>query len=151
MNFGSCFLQIVIEPASDCCRYVGNEDTIEQMLMVQFVVCSCHIVRDEHCSVSRLFSYEAGSMSVVIDDSAVNVEYFGRRPCWAGCTEMCVSILGSRSSSCVLSAGHRRLIWRQSCQCCCHCRVLGSGMIIALCHNSVICQVEIDRLKIIVS
>ena len=28
MNFGSSVLHIVVEPATDCCRYVGVEDTI---------------------------------------------------------------------------------------------------------------------------
>ena len=80
--------------------------------------------------------WRPAARSVVIGDSAVHVESFDRRPCWAGWKVMCVSILGSRSSSSVLSAGHRRLILRKSCQWCCPCRVLGSGMIIALCHNS---------------
>ena len=29
MNFGSSVLDIVVEPATDCCRYVGVVDTIE--------------------------------------------------------------------------------------------------------------------------
>ena len=68
-------LHIIEEPATDCCLYVGVVDAIEQLLMVRIVECSCqneqslmvHIVerscqmeRDEYCSVSRLFSREAG-------------------------------------------------------------------------------------------
>ena len=30
MNFGSSALHVVVEPATDCCRYVGVEYTIEQ-------------------------------------------------------------------------------------------------------------------------
>ena len=56
MNLGSSVLHIVVEPATDCCRYVGVEDTIEQLLMVHIVECSRQIERDEHCSMSRLFS-----------------------------------------------------------------------------------------------
>ena len=56
MNFGSSALHIVVEPATDCCRYVGVEDTIEQSLMVHNDECSCQIERDEHFSVSQLFS-----------------------------------------------------------------------------------------------
>ena len=53
MNFGSSVLHIVVEPATDCCRYVGVEDTIEQLLMVRIVECSCQIKRNKHCSVKR--------------------------------------------------------------------------------------------------
>ena len=49
-------LHIVVEPATDCCRYVVVEDTIEQLSMVQIVECSCKIERDEYCLESRLFS-----------------------------------------------------------------------------------------------
>ena len=56
MNFGSSVLHIFVEPATDCCRYVGVEDTIEQLLMIHIVECSCQIERDEHCSVSWLFT-----------------------------------------------------------------------------------------------
>ena len=57
MNIGSSVLHIFVEPATDCCRYVDVEDTIEQFLMmVPIVECSCQIKRDEHCTVSRLFS-----------------------------------------------------------------------------------------------
>ena len=41
MNFGSSVLHIVAEPATDCCRYVGVVDTIEQLLMIHIVKCSC--------------------------------------------------------------------------------------------------------------
>ena len=61
MIFGSSVLHLVVEPASDCWGYVGVEDTIEQFLMIHIVECSCLIERDKHCSVSRLFSWEAGS------------------------------------------------------------------------------------------
>ena len=61
MNYGSSALRIVVEPATDSCRYVGVVDTIEQLLMVHFVECNRQIERVEHCSVSRLFSWEAGS------------------------------------------------------------------------------------------
>ena len=60
---------------------VGVEYTIEQLLMVHIVECSCKIERDEHCSVSRLFSREAGCNVAVIVDSALHVEYFGQMPC----------------------------------------------------------------------
>ena len=56
MNLGSSVLHIVVMPATDCCRYVGVEDTIEQLLIVHIVECCCQIERDEHSSVSRLFS-----------------------------------------------------------------------------------------------
>ena len=56
IKFVSSVLHIVVEPATDCCRYVGVEDTIEQLLMVHIVECSCQIERDEHCSVCRLSS-----------------------------------------------------------------------------------------------
>ena len=74
MNFGSSVLHIVVEPATDCCRYVGVEDTIEPLLMVHIVECSCQIERDEHCSVSRLFLDKPAEMSAEIVDSAVHVE-----------------------------------------------------------------------------
>ena len=61
MNLGSAVLHIVVEPVTDCCWYVGVEDTIEQSLMDHVVESSCQIERDELCSVSRLFSREAGS------------------------------------------------------------------------------------------
>ena len=53
MNLGSSVLHIVgVEYMAE----VGVEDTIEQLLMVHIVECCCQIDRDEHCSVSRLFS-----------------------------------------------------------------------------------------------
>ena len=57
---------------------------------------------------------------------------------------MCVGILGSRIFSSVLAAGHSGLIGRQFLP------MLSLpgfriGMIIALCHISSICQVEVDR------
>ena len=61
MNFGSSVLHAVVEPATDCCRYVGVVDTIEQLLIVHIVECSCQTERDEYCSVCQLFSLEAGS------------------------------------------------------------------------------------------
>ena len=56
MNFGSSVLYIAVEPATDCYWYAGVEDTIEQMLMVRIVEYSCQMERDEHCSMSWLFS-----------------------------------------------------------------------------------------------
>ena len=94
------------------------------------------------------FLRKPAAKSAVIDDSAMHVESFGRRPCWAGWKGMCVSILGSRSSSSVLAAGHIRLIGCQSFHCCWPCRVIGSGMIIALCNISGICPVEIGGVEI---
>ena len=61
MNFGSSVLHIVVESATDCCRYVDVVDTIEQLLMVHIVECSCQIERDEYCTVSRIFALKAGS------------------------------------------------------------------------------------------
>ena len=55
MNFGSSVLHIVVEPTTDCFRYVGVVDTIEQLLMVHIVECSCQMERDEYCSVSCFF------------------------------------------------------------------------------------------------
>ena len=74
MNFGSSVLHIVVELATDCCRQVGVEDTIEQLLMVHIVECSCQIERDKHCSVSQLFLEKPAAMSAVI------VECFGQKP-----------------------------------------------------------------------
>ena len=56
MNFSSTILYIVVEPAMDCGWYVDVVDTIEQLLMVHIVECSCQIERDEYCSVNRLLS-----------------------------------------------------------------------------------------------
>ena len=64
MNFGSSVLHIVVEPAMDCCRYVGVVDTIVQLLMVHIVERSSQIKRDEHCSVSLLFLEKPAAMSV---------------------------------------------------------------------------------------
>ena len=62
---------------------------------------------------------------------------------------MCVCILGSRSFSSVLAAGHSRQIGRQFFP------MLSLpdfriGVIIALCYISGICPVEIVRLKMLV-
>ena len=46
LNFGSSVLHVVVEPAMDCYRYVGVVDTIEQLLMVHIVECSCQVERD---------------------------------------------------------------------------------------------------------
>ena len=83
MNNGSSVLNIVVEPATDCCRNVGVEDTTEQFFMVHIVECSCQIEHDEHCSVSRLCKKKASSpnsaaMPAVLFNSAVHVECFGR-------------------------------------------------------------------------
>ena len=56
MNFGSLVQHIVEELATDCFRYVGVVDTIEQMLMVHIGECTCQIERDEYRTVSRLFA-----------------------------------------------------------------------------------------------
>ena len=63
---------------------------------------------------------------------------------------MCVSILGSRSSSIVLAAGHSRLIGRQFLPLLLSLPGFMIGMIIALRHISGICSVEIHRLKMLV-
>ena len=63
---------------------------------------------------------------------------------------MCVSILGSRSFSSVLSAGHSRLIGRHFFPMLLSLPGIRIGMIIALCHISGICPVEIDILKMLV-
>ena len=113
MNFGSSVLHIVIEPAKNCCRNCGGEDTIEQLFIVHIIECSCQIEHDEYGSVSWFFLVKPAAMSAVIVDSAVPIECFSQRPCCTGCKGMCVSILGSRSFSSVLAAGHSRLIGRQ--------------------------------------
>ena len=79
MNLGSSVLHMVVEPATDCCRCVVS--TMEQLLMVHIVDCSCQIERDEYCSVSRFFLEKLAAMSAVIVNSAVHVECFGRRSC----------------------------------------------------------------------
>ena len=63
---------------------------------------------------------------------------------------MCVSILGSRSFSSVLAAGHSRLIGRQLLPMLLSLPGSRIGMIIALCHISGFCPVEINRLKMLV-
>ena len=63
---------------------------------------------------------------------------------------MCDSIFYSRSFSSVLSAGHSRLIRRQFLPMLLSLLGFRIGMIIALCHISGICPVEIDRLKVLV-
>ena len=60
---------------------------------------------------------------------------------------MCVSILGSISSSSDMVAGHSRLIGRQFLPMLLSLPGVRIGMIIPLCHISGICPVEIDRLK----
>ena len=57
---------------------------------------------------------------------------------------MCVSILGCRSSSGVLAVGHSRLMGRQFSPMLLSFPGFRIGMIIALCHISVIFPVEID-------
>ena len=56
---------------------------------------------------------------------------------------MCVSILGSRSFSSVLAAGHSRLNGLQFLPMLLSLLGFGIGVIIALCHISGICPVEI--------
>ena len=63
---------------------------------------------------------------------------------------MCVSILGSRRSSSVLAAGHSTLIGRQFLPMLLSLPGFRIGMIIALCHISGICPVDIDRLMMLV-
>ena len=63
---------------------------------------------------------------------------------------MCFSILGNRSSSSILAAGHSRLIGRQFLPMLLSLPGFRIGMIIALCHIAGICPVEIDRLKMLV-
>ena len=46
MIFCSSVLHIVVEPATDCRRYVGVEDTIEHLVMVHIVEYSCQIEPD---------------------------------------------------------------------------------------------------------
>ena len=48
MNFSSSVLHIVVEPATDCCQYVGVVNTIKQWLMVHVVECSCQIEHDKY-------------------------------------------------------------------------------------------------------
>ena len=63
---------------------------------------------------------------------------------------MFVSIFGSRSFSSITAAGHSRLIGRQFLPMLLSLPGFRIGMIIALCHISGICPVEIDRLKMLV-
>ena len=63
---------------------------------------------------------------------------------------MCVSILGSRSFSSVLAAGHSTLIGRQFLPMLLSFPGFRIWMIIALCHISENCPVNIDRLKMLV-
>ena len=56
MKVGSSVQHIVVELATDFCRYFGVVDTIEQLLMIHIVEFCCQIVRDKNRSVSRLFS-----------------------------------------------------------------------------------------------
>ena len=63
---------------------------------------------------------------------------------------MCGSILCSRSFSCVLAAGYSRLIGHQFLPMLLSLPDFRIGMIIAVCHISGICPVEIDRLKMLV-
>ena len=59
---------------------------------------------------------------------------------------MCISILGSRNYSSVLAAGHSTLIWHQFFADVMSLPDYRIGMIIALCHISGICPVDIGRL-----
>ena len=63
---------------------------------------------------------------------------------------MCVSIFGSRIVSIVLAAWLSRLMGRQLLTMFSSFPCFIIGMIIALCHISGICPVEIDRLKMLV-
>ena len=63
--------------------------------------------------------------------------------------DMC-SILNSRSFSSVLAAALSRLIGRQFLPMLLSLPGFRIGMIIALCHISGVCPVEIDRLKMLV-
>ena len=63
---------------------------------------------------------------------------------------MCVRIFGNMSFSSVLVAGHTRLIERQFLPMWLSLSGFRIGMIIALCHISGICPIEIDRLKVLV-
>ena len=63
---------------------------------------------------------------------------------------MCVSILGSRSFSSILAAGHSRLIERLFLPTLLSLPCYRIGMIICLCHISGICPVEIEDVSEIV-
>ena len=149
MNFGSSVLDIISEPVTDCCRYVGSVDTIEQLLMVQIVECSCQIERDEHCSMSWPFSSEAGRNVGGDRRQCRACRVFRPKAMLRRVERDVCQYLGSRSYSSVLADGRSRLIVRQFLSM----LSLPSfmiGMIIALCHISGICPVEIDRLKMLV-
>ena len=98
----------------------------------------------------RLFSSEAGSniggdrrqysACRVIRKKAILVWWNG----------MCVRIFGSRSSSSALAAEHSKIMGRQFLPMLLLLPGFRIGMIIALCHISGICPVEIDRLKMFV-
>ena len=92
----------------------------------------------------------SAAMSAVIVVSAVHVECFARKLCLAGWKGVCASILGSISFSIVLAAGHSRLIGLQFLPMLLSLPGSRIGIIIALCHISGICPVEIDRLKMLV-
>ena len=62
---------------------------------------------------------------------------------------MCVSILGSRSYYSVLAAGRSSIIGSKFLPMLLFLPGFRIGMIIALCHISGICSVEIDRLKML--
>ena len=57
--------------------------------MVHIVECSCQIERDKHCSVSQIFSWEAGSKSFSSVLAAGNIRLIGRQ-----FLPMLLSILG---------------------------------------------------------
>ena len=63
---------------------------------------------------------------------------------------MCISIFGIMSFSSVLAAWHSRLIGRQFLPMLLSLPAIRIEMIIALCHLSGICPVEIDRMKMLV-
>ena len=63
---------------------------------------------------------------------------------------MCVSIFGSRNFTSVLAAGRIQIFGRQFLPMLLSLPDYRIGMIIALCHISGICPVEIDRLKMLV-
>ena len=147
MNFGSSVLHIVVEPATDCCRYAGVENTMEQLLMVHIVECCCLIERDEHCSVSRLFSREA-CRNFGADRRQCSACRVSRPKAMLSRVERDVcQYVGQQELFSVLAAGHSRLIWRQLLPMLLNMPDFRIWMIIALCHNSGISPVDIDRMK----
>ena len=88
-------------------------------------------------------------MSAVIVDSAVHVECFRQKTHCTGWKEICGSIFG-RSVSSVLAAGHNRLMGRLFLPILSSLSGFRIGMIIALCHISGNCPVEIDDVSEIV-